>query len=158
MNLEDKIYKLNEKIENLKIKNSRVLNSLERVFDLIYILDVGGSLIRKYQLNLSKKLGWTERDLTIRNAIYCGIIPSLAYIIINHNLESNFNTEYQKFFYSYPIYMSFLNLGRIFYSSITKKAIGSFSIYNLVCSSIYFFKEQLKKIKEPAEGIEPSAY
>lgn len=158
MSLEKSVLKLNEKLEKIKKRNTTSLNKLEKFIDFIYVIDVGGSLIRKYQKPLSERLGWTEKTLTIRNAIYCGIIPALFYSVLIKNFGDGFDNSYYNIFYSYPLYMIALNSFRIVYSLKTKRSIGSPSIYNFVGSSIYFLKENLEKIKKPAEGFEPSTY
>jgi hypothetical protein len=146
MGLEKKLFRLDKKIEQVKeIRVNSLKNALVKAWDFGYVLRVGGALMRRYQKPLSERLGWKEKDLTIRSAVYMSILPALVYATLNQNFGDNISESFQKNFYLLPTWSIFQALFRITYSQITKRAIGSISIENLIGSSTYFMNDYLEK-------------
>ena len=154
MGLEKKLAKLDRRVERFKaLKFDSLRNIAEKTWDFLYILNIGGSLMRRYQKPLAEKLGWEEKDSTIRNAVYCGILPALGYVILNQHEGGRLGESFQEKFYLYPAFMFTQAIFRAFYSQITKMAIGSFSVYNAVGSSVYAMNEENGKEKQACGGI-----
>ncbi len=162
MKLERRFERVDSRIEDFKrIKVDSLGNFTMKTWDLLYILNIGGTLIRKYQKPLAHQLGWQESDLTIRNAVYCGILPAAGYVILNQFFGDNAGETFQRNFYYYPGFMAAVGIARTGYSLFTEKAIGSPSFYNFIGTSVYAIEEFsrfLRKRKKPAEGIEPPTY
>ena len=109
--------------------------------DFIYITDVGGSLIRRYQKPLAERLGWSEKKLTIFNAAVCGIAWAAFLSTANYFLGNHIGKTFQEKVYLYPELLTVINIARIGYSSLTNKAIGAASIHNLVGTAVYSARE-----------------
>lgn len=142
------------------ISKDSITSKVKKAIDFFYAVDIGGSVIRRYQKRIAERIEWEEKNLTIANATFFGLIPSAAYFAGNYLFGDNISDTFQHVFYSYPSIMLLQSLARISYSQMTKKAIGSISIYNLVGSPIYALEEAAisirKKVRKPAEGVEPS--
>ena len=148
MGLEKRLGKVEGKIKRFKeIKNKSLMNTLERTWDLLYIVNFGGTFIRRYQKPHAEQLGWEEKDLTIRNAVYCGILPALLYTVLNQFFGENIGESFQNRFYFYPGIMFGVSLFRMGYSTITKKSIGAPSIYNAVGTSAHAIEEAVNFLR-----------
>ena len=128
----------------------------------LYALDMGGSVIRRYQKRIAEHIGWDEKDLTLRNSIYCGIIPYAVIYLANDNLGHHLWQSVHQGFYRYPEFVIAQSVLRAAFSQITGKAIGAISLYNVLLTPLYagkegfgYMKKKLTKGK-PAEGVEPS--
>ena len=143
---EEKSEKLEERIEQFKkIDGKTLIGKVAKGIHLFLIVDVGGSLLPKYQRRHTKQLGWEEKDLTIRNAVYCGIIPAMGYAVLNQYLGDNVNEVFQKFFYGYPGFMFGQNIIRTTLAQATKNPIPSISFLGVLGNLGYFIADSLKK-------------
>ena len=123
------------------IPENSMAGRTKKVLDFIYTVDVGGSLIREYQRRIAERIGWKEKNLTIANATIFGLGGSAVYFIGNYFFGDNAGNSFQDVFYGYPGFVFAQSLARITYAQITRKAIGSISVYNLVGSPIYAIKD-----------------
>lgn len=160
----EKSKKLEERIEQFKKADGKTLiGRVAKGIHFFLIVDVGGSLLPKYQRRHTKQLGWEEKDLTIRNAVYCGILPAMGYAVLNQYLGDNVNEVFQKLFYGYPGFMFGQNMIRTALAQITKNPIPSISFMGALGNIGYFIADSLKKKRlgkklKPVEGVEPSTY
>lgn len=104
--LEKRLQKLESRIERFKqIEADSLINLIEKAWDVSYIVNIGGTLIRRYQKPRAEQLGWEEKDLTIRNSVYGGILPAMGYVVLNQFLGDNISESFQTQFYFYPAFM-----------------------------------------------------
>ena len=151
---EEKSKRLEERIEQFKKTDGKTLiGKVAKGIHFFLIVDVGGSLLPKYQRRHTRKLGWEEKDLTIRNAVYCGILPALGYAVLNQYLGDNVNEMFQKLFYGYPGFMFGQNVIRTALAQITKNPIPSISFMGALGNLGYFIADSLKK-KKSEEKVE----
>ena len=162
---EEKSKKLEERIEQFKKADGKtLLGKIVKKGRLFLIVDVGGSLLPYYQKRHAKQLGWEEKDMTIRNALYCGILPAMGYFVAHQYFGDNMPEILQKILYGYSSTLMFAqNIGRMTLAQITKNPVPSISVMGGLGNLGYFIADSLKKKRlrkklKPVEGVEPSTY
>ena len=154
---------LEEKIERVirffkEVPEDSILGRIEHGFKFFYALDIGGSVIRRFQRRIANEIGWEEKNLTIANAAICGVVPSVFVLAGNYFFGDRAGESFQDTFYKYEGWVVVQSIARISYSQITKKAIGSISIWNAIFTPIYALQDVISNRKtetKPLEGFEP---
>ena len=150
MNLERKLEKLDNRISQLNgIKNHNSLASIfKKAAHLFYIIDVGGTLLPKYQRRYTQRLGWEEKNLTLTNATFFGIAPSLLYFWGNYFFGDDLaGKTFQDVFYSYPALMFGQSIFRTALAQITKKPMAAISIIGIFGNIGYAIADLLRNKK-----------
>jgi len=151
---------LEEKIERVirffkEVPEDSIAGRVEHGLKLFYALDVGGSVIRRFQRRIAHEIGWEEKNLTITNAAICGLAPSLFVLAGNYFFGDRVGESFQDTFYKYEGWVVLQSIARMSYSQITKKSIGSISIWNAIFTPIYAVQEIIvssrKKVEEPMD-------
>ncbi|HEB46929.1 MAG TPA: hypothetical protein ENI22_00480 [Candidatus Pacearchaeota archaeon] len=151
MGLEDQLRKTRERIKSV---NGDMDSKFLKILYLAAIVNVGGSLLRRFQKKFAEDLGWREKDLTTRNAAIFGIAVPTVYLAINYFVGDVAGETVQDVAYTYPVLNYLQSSFRIAYSQITGKAIGAASAWNLFGSPVCALDELLEdsekteKIKE----------
>lgn len=154
MGLEKTLEKLDNSIDQLNdIKNhNSLINKAKKLAYLFYIVDVGGTLLPKYQRRYTQRLGWKEKNLTLANATFCGIAPSLLYFGGNYFFGDDIaGKTFQDVSYSYPGFMFGQSILRTALSQITKKPMAAISIIGIFGNIGYTIADFVKK-KKACEG------
>ena len=162
--LEKKLEKVDQRIERFNNNDGESFGKkVEKIWDFLYITDVAGSLIRRYQKPRAERFGWSEQKLTLFNAMVWGVGGTLVLSFFNQLFGDNISESFQRGFRDYYAQLVIpINFARASYSLLTKKAIGSASIYNLVGTSAYAIEEIIHYLRgnknKPVEGFEPPTY
>ena len=120
---------------------------IKKVPKIIYVLDVGGSLLRRYQSKLAQQMGWKEKNLTTANAVIFGLGGSAVYLVGAYFFRDDLNDSARHLFYYYHSFNIAQSLFRITYSQITRKAIGSISMLGVLFNPIYATKDLVNYLK-----------
>ena len=155
MELEKKLKKIDNSIDQFNgIKHYNSLtNKIKKAAYWFYIVDVGGTLLPRYQRRFTEKLGWQEKNLTLTNATFCGIGPSLLYFGGNYLFGDDLaGKTAQDIFYSYPTFMFGQSVVRTVLTQITKKPIAAISAIGFFGNVGYAIADFVQKKKKKACG------
>jgi hypothetical protein len=129
------------------VKHDSLLKQTKKIPHLVYVLDVGGSLVRRYQAKIAKNMDWEEKNLTIANAIIFGLGSSTLHLTGAYFFGDEVRDSARHTFYYYQSFNIVQSLFRIAYSQRTGKAIGSISMFGLFFNPIYAVKELVNFLK-----------
>ena len=127
----------------------------KKVGRILWATEVHGGLIRRYQKKLAEGIGWPEKDLTIRHALYWTVIPAVFQTTVAAVFDEKFNfgdaatntfLTYQSFYFCQGVF-------RATYAQLTKKSAGAIGMIPLVANAAYVTKDIFVSSKKRLERI-----
>ncbi|MEK6812458.1 MAG: hypothetical protein AABX76_02765 [Nanoarchaeota archaeon] len=125
----------------------------KKIAHFIYVLEIGGALMRRYQKRLAEGIGWKEKDLTIGHAVICTIIPALSQTAFAYFFEDKFGETATNAFMGYQGFYLAQGVFRMSYAQKTKKAIGAVGLIAVAANAAYVTKEVVLSGKKRLERI-----
>ncbi len=128
---------------------------VKKVGLILWATEVHGGLIRRYQKKLAEGIGWPEKDLTIRHALYWTVIPALFQTDVALYLDGNFNfgdaasntfLAYQSFYFGQGVF-------RATYAQLTKKSAGAIGLIPILANAAYITRDVVVSGKKKLERM-----
>ncbi len=118
----------------------------KKVGHILWATEVHGGLIRRYQKKLAEGIGWPEKDLTIRHALYWTVIPAVFQTTVASIFDEKFNfgdTATNTFLGYQSLYLA-QGILRAGYAQWTKKSIGAIGMIPIIANATYITRDVLE--------------
>ena len=125
----------------------------KKVGRILWATEVHGGLIRTYQKKLAEGIGWHEKDLTIRHALYWTVIPAVFQTVVASYFADQVNEPLTNTFLAYQSFYFCQGVFRATYSQLTKKSAGAIGMIPIIANAAYITKDVVVISKKKLERI-----